>query len=178
MVNSIGRHARPKPSKQARRRPSRATIQDNPQIVSDLCAASAAFVTPASEATSRCSAIPLLRRGGPRRGQRDGRVTFDSWAKGAPIAMRDVTDGHIRCLHLAAGALTVEMVAERRQLQWEFVARVYSAKKVLHDCVLRVGNRRLLARTGGFFHWISGSVPHQISLLTFESETSFGRLSW
>lgn len=178
MGNSTRRRTIPIGPRPARRSPTKKIKVCNPQIFNDLYGDSAAFVAPPAELISRCGAICLMHRSGPQRSHRTGRVVFDSWAEGTPVAMRNVTDGHVRCLRLASGSTAIEIVAERQQQQWEFVARVYSGQKVLHDCVLKVGGQKLLARSGGFFHWISKSVPHQIGLLTFGREVSFGRLSW
>jgi hypothetical protein len=72
----------------------------------------------------------------------------------------------------------MEIVAERRDKAWEFVARVYQDGEVAHPFVLRAGTRKLMADAGGFYHWTSESVPHRFRLLSFEQEVACEVMPW
>jgi hypothetical protein len=133
---------------------------------------------PSESMVQRCRAVPLLYHKPPMASSRTGRVSYDSWAHGEPISLRDVVDGQVRRMRLRAGRHVVEMVAERRGRQWEFTARVYVAGRVAHDFVLAAGRHKLLAETGGFFQWLSESVPHRIRLLSRTQSLEFETLSW
>jgi hypothetical protein len=84
----------------------------------------------------------------------------------------------IRRLCLKAGKLSLEIVAERRQDCWEFVGRVYDSKKVSSEYVLRVGAKKLLPRSQGFYHWSSKGTPRTLRLLSQDLQVEFERLSW
>jgi hypothetical protein len=133
---------------------------------------------PNNDATKRYGAIPLLF-GTPAVSEVIvGRVAYDSWQQGLAPALRDIMDGHLRRLTLKAGRISVELIAERTRDNWEFVARVYSSDRVRHGYVLRVGRRKLLPGSGGYFHWSSKLAPRNIELLSYEQNISFERLSW
>jgi len=133
---------------------------------------------PSEKALKRYALIPLCHRltGGGE--TLYGKVAYDSWAHGAPVALRDTTDGFIRRLQLKAGKISLEIVAERRHNSWEFVARVYTGEKVLHDFVLKVGRDKLLPSSGGFYQWSSSKVPATVKLLSYEQDIVFDKLSW
>ena len=133
---------------------------------------------PAAEALKRFEAIPLLFAPQGRGSALSGRVVFDSWSQGAAPALRDATDGHVRRLRLAAGQTTLEILAERRSDRWEFVARAYRGREAAHDFVLKVGSRRLLSRSGGYYHWSARSVPRSLALLSYRCPVVFGGLIW
>lgn len=107
-----------------------------------------------------------------------GNVTEDSWRGRAPIDIRDVTFGHVRRVKLKAGKISLEFVAERRETDWTFVARVYEGGKVSSDYVLSVGRRKLLSKSQGFYFWDSKRPPGKISLLGDKSIIEFERLRW
>jgi len=133
---------------------------------------------PSEKALKRYALIPLCHRptGGGVTVQ--GKVAYDSWAHGAPVALRDTTNGFIRRLQLKARKISLEIVAERRYNSWEFVARVYRGEKVLHDFVLKVGRDKLLPSSGGFYQWSSSKVPATVKLLSYEQDIVFDKLSW
>ncbi|MEE8575700.1 MAG: hypothetical protein V3T31_00460, partial [candidate division Zixibacteria bacterium] len=103
---------------------------------------------------------------------------FDSWSQAPAMALRDMSAGHLRRIRLERGNISVEIVAEKQQSGWEFVARIRRDDEVLHDFVMKVGSRKLLAKSGGFFQWSSKSVPHEVSLTSFKQDIAFERLSW
>ena len=138
----------------------------------------APLIPPSSDALSRYEAIPLLFGSAANAKRQHGRVVFDSWAQGPAIALRDVTEGHVRRLRLKAGKLSLEILAEKHREQWEFVARVYRGQQVAHDCVLKVGGRSLPAAWGGYFHWSSKHVPAKVDVLSYDREFIFGKLVW
>ena len=133
---------------------------------------------PSEEALKRYALIPLVHRPAGGGATVHGKVAYDSWAYGEPVALRDTTDGFIRRLQLKAKKICLEIVAERRRNSWEFVARVYSGEKVLHDFVLKVGRDKLLPSSGGFYQWSSTKVPATVKLISYEQNVVFDRLSW
>lgn len=164
-----------------RTQPGRASM---PKLVRDLLptpikkTASAGFAKPSTAAVERYCNIPLLFDESSDVRTIRGRTIYDSWADGPIIALRDTADGHIRRLKLKAGSLILEIVAERRDNVWEFVARVYDGKKVANSHVLKVGGRRFLPQTGGFFVWSSRMAPKVLRLESFDANISFEKLSW
>ena len=135
------------------------------------------FEVPSSDALDRCGAIPLLNQTADDIPESSGSVMFDSWAGSAP-AMRDIVPGHLRRVQLKAGKVTLEIVAERQKDEWEFVARAYQGDSVRHDFVIKVGRKKLLAKSGGFFHWTSKSVPRVVELLSYKRNLTFEKLVW
>ena len=133
---------------------------------------------PSNESVTRLSVIPLLFDEPFGLPVGSGRVAYDSWSQGPRVALRDITDGHIRRVQLEAGKISVEIVAEMNKGKWEFVARVYRNKTVVHDFVMSVGRKKLLSESGGFYRWSSKSVPRNISLTSPAQHLTFERLSW
>lgn len=136
------------------------------------------LVQPSPDALDRYSAIPLVDRRPVAARRIEGRVSFDSWADCPAAQLRDMTVGMIRRICLKAGKLSLEIVAERRQDCWEFVGRVYDRKNVSSEYVLRVGARKLLPRSQGFYHWSSKGTPRTFKLLSQDLQVEFERLSW
>ena len=131
-----------------------------------------------SDALDRFALIPLFCGGEKSAAIVHGNTAFDSWAGDSPVALRDATDGHVRRIQLKAKKLSLEIVAEKRQNHWEFIARVYSGQKVHHDFVLKVGTRKILPFSGGFYHWTSRSVPYSVKLLSYKQHVIFDKLVW
>ena len=147
-------------------------------IAPDPATSLSGIASPPDEAVDRYAAIPLLFESLPDQEPMIGRVAYDSQAHGHTVGLRDVTDGYVRRLRLTAGRIVMDLVAERRENQWEFVARVYSGSEVTHDFVLKIGGRKLLAGSGGFFHWSSRSVPRKLRLLSYDTTVLFEGMSW
>jgi hypothetical protein len=133
---------------------------------------------PTPGALDRYAAVPLIDHRSIQSRRVTGRVSFDSWANRPAAQIRDVTVGLIRRICLKAGKLSLEIVAERRQDNWEFVARVYDKKAVSSEYVLRVGAKNLLPRSQGFYHWSSKGTPRTLRLLSQDLQVDFERLSW
>jgi hypothetical protein len=124
-------------------------------------------------------AIPLLAdRAASSLPQAVGRLARDSWQQGPAIAMRDVADGHARRLSFEAGRYTLEVLAERTEGRWEFVARLRHGSRVVHDSVLAVGRKKLLAERGGYFLWSSASVPGKLVVLLLGQQLVFDGIPW
>lgn len=164
-----------------RTRPGRVST---PDVVRKLLSTSTKKATPigmakpSEAAVDRYCNIPLLFEKRSCATPVWGRTIYDSWAERPAMALRDTADGFIRRLKLKAGNLVLEIVAERRDNVWEFVARVYDRKEVTNSYVLKVGNRKLLPQTGGFFVWSSRIVPRILNLESFETRIDFEKLSW
>jgi len=141
-------------------------------------ASSAALAKPSRGAIQRYYNIPLLFDESREARRLTGHLVHDSWSDGPSAARRDVVDGHVRQIRLKAGPFQLEIVAERRESTWEFVARAYRGAEATNEFVLKVGGRRLLPRSGGFFLWTSTAVPRVLRLESFEAKIEFERLSW
>ena len=132
---------------------------------------------PSAQARSRCHAIPLLFEGALNLRQISGRIGLDSW-EGAGIGLRDISDGHVRRLKFEAGPITVELVAERRNDGWEYVARIYKKNDVAHEFVLEAGRRRILPHSDGFYLWTSNNLLRGIRLIALDRQIDFGGIQW
>lgn len=139
---------------------------------------SPAVYEPSEEALARLSVIPLLFEELKGYSRVTGSLAYDSWAEGPTVALRDIPDGYVRRLRLRAGKVSLEIVAERGAGRWDFVARVFKAKAVVHDYVLQVGRKKLLSESGGFFRWTSKAVPHRIGLASLRQTYTFERVPW
>jgi hypothetical protein len=133
---------------------------------------------PSSDAATRWKAIPLLDESLCGRRPHYGQVISDSWSSMPRLALRDVEDGHVRRLELRSGFARLEIVAERARGHWKFVARVYAGRLVQHAFILRVGRLKLLAGSGGFYHWSSAWVPRTIHILSYEDHAIFDGVKW
>ena len=133
---------------------------------------------PDADAIERYSAIPLIYEDASARRVVAGSLTFDSWSQKPVAQLRDAGVGLTRRLCLEANGITLEVVAEREQDRWEFVARVYQKKAVSSEYVLRIGRLKLLPKSQGFYHWSSKRAPAKIGLLSQSIEVSFEGLSW
>ena len=138
----------------------------------------AGFIRPSEAAVVRYCSVPLLFDAAAEVRPVQGEIVYDSWAHGPGVALRDTVNGHVRRLKLKAGRLVFEIVAQRRDNRWEFVARATSARSVTNSFVLKVGGRKLLPQTGGFYIWTSKSVPRLLRLESFEQSVIFEGLAW
>lgn len=134
--------------------------------------------TPSSDAIERFCSIPLIENRADSAKAGTGRVVYDSWRALPTQAMRNVAEGHIRRVTIKAGRLRLELVAERRAQKWEFIARVYSDKKVRHDCLIITAGRKLLPGSGGFYHWTSTRTPRTIELQTYSQHHLIEGIAW
>jgi hypothetical protein len=94
------------------------------------------------------------------------------------VELREATVGLTRRVCLEAGEVSLEIVAERRREGWDFVARIYKLQEVTSEFALRVGSRRVLPRSQGFFHWSSKRTPGSLELVSSSLHVSFEGLSW
>lgn len=140
-------------------------------------AGSVDFVAPSEDAISRWINTPLLAPPEGVRAKVAGRVVFDSWRE-RPAAVRDIPEGLVRRLRLAALNLALEIVGERRHHAWQFVARVYRDRRVVTDFALKAGRQRLLAGEDGFFTWSSARPPRTVELLSPNEQVHFESVSW
>lgn len=133
---------------------------------------------PDKSAIARHSTVPLASAATPRKATLRGRVSFDSWANHPAPALRDATAGHTRRFRLAAGKVALEVVAERLQDRWEFVARVYKDEEVSSEYVLNVNKRRYLPEGQGFYHWSSQTVPKRFAIMSTDTTITFEDITW
>jgi hypothetical protein len=132
---------------------------------------------PSADSLRRLSALPLLFEQTPQKSTKSGRVLFDSWADGG-VALRDTTAGHVRRLRLGVGKIGLDLVAERQADGWHFTARARVGKKVAHDYVLKVGNRKLLPQSGGYYAWHARSVPRALEMISQSDHIVCEKIVW
>jgi hypothetical protein len=133
---------------------------------------------PPSDTVDRYALIPLLSEPHSRRPSLTGSVCYDSWAHRPAPELRDIPLGSVRRIRLEARPISFEVVAERRQDGWDFVARVYRANEVTSEFVLRIGSRSLLPRSQGYYHWSSKRTPRAVRLLSRSLQVKFEDVSW
>lgn len=107
-----------------------------------------------------------------------GELITDSWSQLAVAQLRDATVGLERRLTLRANAVSLELVAERIEDKWQFVARVYKEDAVTTEFVLKVAGRNLAPQTEGFYHWSSVRPPRTLRLLSKSLKIDFENVSW
>ena len=137
-----------------------------------------ALELPSDDAIKRYDLIPLYYGKEISISTVHGNIAYDSWSQGAAVSLRDVTEGHVRRIQFKAKNISLEIVAERRQDHWEYIARIYYNQKVTHDFILKVGTLKVLPFSGGFYHWTSRTVPGTIKLLSYKQNILFDKLSW
>jgi len=133
---------------------------------------------PSQAALDRFAVVPLAFESTRPLSHRSGQVVFDSWQEAGAAAIRDAGIGAVRRLVLQAGAIRLEVVADRRADGWEFVARIYRRETATAAYVLRAGRRRVLPEAQGFYRWQSRRGPRRVTLVESEREIVFEGLSW
>lgn len=135
------------------------------------------LIHPSEDALQRWINVPLLAEPEKSRKRISGRVVFDSWAE-RPAVVRDIPEGLVRRLRLAAKGLALEIVGERRRQAWHFVARVYRGQEAVSGFALKAGRQRLLPGEDGFFAWSAVRPPKTVELLSPDQQVHFEALSW
>ena len=107
-----------------------------------------------------------------------GELSFDSWQGMPAVALRDAGPGCERRLRLTAGRFELDIVAERGEEEWEFIARVYEKGRVLTGFALKAGRRKIVASSQGFFHWQCKRPPQRLVLQSPAMSIDFGAVSW
>lgn len=134
--------------------------------------------SPSTDAVERFAAIPLAVDPQRPRQELRGLLAADSW-KGHPVAaLRDGSVGQARRICFCADRIELEVLAERTHEGWQFVGRIYESGKVSSQYVLRIGQKRLLPKAQGFFHWSSKHAPRTFTLDSPEMRLRFEGLSW
>ena len=148
-------------------------------LVKSFAAADASLIeTPSEQAVQRYCALPTLSSERSDERIEVGKMVFDSWTERHVTTLRDLTDGLVRRMCLSAGNITLEIVAERRGHEWEFVARVYDKNTVTSEYVLNIGRRKLQPKAHGFYFWRSSVAPATFRLLSGERNLEFGAVTW
>lgn len=135
-------------------------------------------LAPPPAAVARARAIPKLVAS--RRPSRAiaGKVAFDSWAEVPAVQLRSEVGNLERRVRLEAGRFTLEIVAERVQSQWEFVARIYDREEVTSEFILKAGRRKLVPQSQHCYYWSAKRPPKTLQLLSSELKIDFGKLTW
>lgn len=140
-------------------------------------AGSPSLETPAEDAILRWTNVPLLAAPPTGRAEVSGRIVFDSWQE-RPGAVRDLPEGLVRRLRLAARDLVLEIVGERRRQGWQFIARIYRDRHPVNDFALKAGRKRLLPGEDSFFAWSSAQPPRTVELLSSDERILFEKVVW
>ncbi len=133
---------------------------------------------PSQDAMAAYEAIPMLHVPEPSKRRKIKGIAFDSWADRPRLEVRQAAAGLTRRICLEAGNISLEIVAEKRQGGWDFVARVYRDTEAATEFTLRIGGKKLLPRSQGFFHWSSPRAPRAIVLLSPSQRIDFEGLTW
>lgn len=136
------------------------------------------IVSPGTNAVKRFTAIPLLHKNPVSVTCDTGYIDFDSWAALPAVQMRDISPGFIRRICLTAKNITLEIVAERQQSEWEFTARVYDSGETSQEWILSAGGKKLLPKSLGFYHWTSQRTPSRLRIFNNDRHISFEKLKW
>jgi hypothetical protein len=107
-----------------------------------------------------------------------GEVVFDSWQGLAPSEYRDRSENTVRRMKLSAGAICLELVAERQSGQWSFVAKLYDSKKATSDFTILIGRRKFGAESLGYYQWSSTRPPSKLKLQSDVATIEFKGLTW
>jgi hypothetical protein len=153
------------------------------RIIFDLLEASCSdsldiIVSPPEAVTQTSKAIARLVAGRRPSRKVTAITVFDSWDSRPALAMRDLTPDVERRLRFRAGPFTIELVANRRVVDWECVARVYDRGRISRKFLLQVGSKKLLPEAGDCFFWTSKRPPRCMKLLSGPLLIDLGRLKW
>jgi len=122
--------------------------------------------------------IPKISRKERRAEIIRGLVVFDSWSNLVCAQLRSGPSDLTRRLLLKAGAIKLELTAERHQDTWEFAAKVYDRGKATEKFVIEIGRRRVAVGPSGFFYWTSKRPPVKVGLCGESRIIEFEGLSW
>jgi hypothetical protein len=135
-------------------------------------------LAPSPQSVAKAKAVPkLVASRNPARAIA-GRVAFDSWADVPAVQLRSTVGTLERRIRLEAGKYTLELVADRVQTEWEFVARIYDRQKVTSEFILQVGRRKLVPQSQRCYYWSAKNPPRTMQLLSQELKIEFGKLTW
>ncbi len=133
---------------------------------------------PSSQSVARARAVPkLVESRSPARAITGG-VAFDSWADLPAVQIRSAVGTLERRIRLEAGKYTLELVADRVQTEWEFVARIYDRHQVTSEFILQVGRRKLVPQSQRCYFWSAKNPPKTMQLLSSALKIDFGKLTW
>lgn len=133
---------------------------------------------PVPEAIRRFHSIRLLASKQSYTDIKSGIILFDSWAGAPRHQIRDSEPGLIRSLCLKADEVTFDFVCERIQKGWAFTGRVFEFGDAVMHWILQVGNKKILPKSLGYYHWTSNRSPRTIRLLSSETRIDFAKVDW
>lgn len=153
------------------------------RILYDLLASHGAAASPKLERPSRAAVrqsalIPKLVQSRKPARAVPGRVEFDSWAQLPAMQIRQAPSDLERRLRLTAQGYTLELVADRKGRNWEFVARVYNKEQVCTEFILQVGRLKLGPEAHDCYFWTAAKPPRRLQLLSPALKLDFGEISW
>lgn len=133
---------------------------------------------PQPEAVRRFHSIRLLDSKQSYTDIKPGIILFDSWAGVPQHQIRDSEPGLIRSLCLKADEVTFDFVCERIQKGWAFTGRVFEFGDAVMHWILQVGNKKILPKSLGYYHWTSNRSPRTIRLLSAKTRIDFEKVVW
>lgn len=105
-----------------------------------------------------------------------GALTFDSWSLPAPAGVRGLAPLTQRRIRLEAGGVSLEIRAEKKAQQWNFVAQTNCSDT--KSCSLLASSTLLKADEDGFFQWSSKTPPRSLILTVGAMVIELPELSW
>lgn len=105
-----------------------------------------------------------------------GALTFDSWSLPAPAGVRGLAPLTQRRIRLEADGVALEIRAEKKAQQWNFVAQTICSDT--KNCSLLASSTHLQADEDGFFQWSSKTPPRSLILTVGEMVIEIPELSW
>jgi hypothetical protein len=130
------------------------------------------------EAVASFAAIPIVVESRRAAARLRGTVRFDSWQELPAANLRDVATAVERRVALEADGVVLELSAERRSGEWEFVGRVYIDGAPTREYVLKAGRRTVAPDRNGYFYFTSSRPPGMLQLLSPAATIAFEKLSW
>jgi hypothetical protein len=105
------------------------------------------------------------------------RKIFDSWAMPIPEGVRGESLFDTRRVRFQASkGMVLDLQAEFRNNQWEFVARLIGKKEP--GVILKVGKAAIGSDEAGFYQWSGKKPPRKISILFEKSLVELPELKW
>lgn len=103
-------------------------------------------------------------------------LTFDSWSLPAPAGVRGLAPLTQRRLRLEADGVALEIRAEKKAHQWNFVAQTKCGD--MKNCSLLASSTHLQADKDGFFQWSSKTPPRSLILTVGARVIEIPEISW
>jgi hypothetical protein len=102
---------------------------------------------------------------------------FDSWAMPIPAGVRGESLFDTRRIRFQAPeGMVLDLQAEFRNHQWEFIARIIGGREP--GIILKVGKATINTDDAGFFQWSGKRPPRKIVILSEKSLIELPEIKW